>query len=140
MDIVMIGSSNMITPEQLSKSGSEHSSQAALFCWAASSGIPELKWLFAIPNGGKRDARTASNLKAEGAKAGVWDIFWPLPWRHKHGLFIEMKHEKYRNRAAGGLTDAQIEFRHDLEQEYAFAICYSWTEARDAILKYLGRV
>ena len=68
----------MITPEQLAANPSEHSQQAALFCWAAQhvGSIPELALLFAIPNGGKRDKITGARMRAEGVKPGVPDIFW----------------------------------------------------------------
>lgn len=132
----------MITPEQLARSGSEHSMQAALFCWCASSNISELKWLFAIPNGGLRDARTAGRLKAEGVKSGVWDIFLPYP-KYKNdfnlqldyiGLWIEFKIGK------NILTKEQKEFKIYVEsQGYKTAICYDWQSARDCILEYLGK-
>lgn len=34
---------------------------------------PELRWLFAVPNGGHRNKVAASKLKAEGVKPGVPD-------------------------------------------------------------------
>jgi len=42
--------------------------------------------IFAIPNGGKRDMRTAAKLKAEGVVPGVPDLFIPA-WN----LWVEMK-------------------------------------------------
>ena len=48
-------------------------------------------FLFAIPNGGRRDVVTASKLKREGVKAGVPDIFIALPRIPYNGLFLEMK-------------------------------------------------
>lgn len=129
----------MITPEQIAANGSEHSHQAALFCWSASSGIPELKWLFAIPNGGLRDSRTAGKLKAEGVKAGVWDIFLPvrridagiIVWS---GLWIEMKVRLNK------LKVDQARFgEYVMSQGYKTAVCYSWQEARNCILEYLGK-
>jgi len=50
--------------------------------------------LFAIPNGGRRDARTAASLKMEGVRAGVPDLFFAHPSKSAYGLFIEMKKEK----------------------------------------------
>lgn len=50
--------------------------------------------LFAIPNGGKRDARTASSLKMEGVRAGIPDLFFAKPNPSSYGLFIEMKRVK----------------------------------------------
>jgi len=137
---------SMITPEQLANSNSESGHQKALFCWAAQSGIFELKWLFAIPNGFYATAAQKGKMKAEGLRSGVWDIYLPFMknddnWHvHCAGLWIEMKHEKYRTAINGGLTKDQIEFRNNCSDQYEFAICYSWIEARDAILKYLGKV
>lgn len=55
--------------------------------------------LFAIPNGGARDAFTASILKMEGVLAGIPDLFWARPIGKYHGFFIETKVEtKYLNK------------------------------------------
>lgn len=144
-----------ITPEQLAKSGTEHGHQAALFCYAATSGIFELKWLFAIPNGFYGSAAQKGKMKAEGLRSGVADICLPVnrDWQedyddtagnslvHYNGLFIEMKHAKYKTHKNGGLSDEQIEFSNFIiRQGYRFEVCYSWIEARDAILRYLGKV
>lgn len=51
----------------------------------------KLRWLFAIPNGGSRDIREAVRLKRQGVKAGVSDMFLPIPNSMYHGLFIELK-------------------------------------------------
>jgi len=74
---------------------------------------------------------TAARLKAEGAKAGVWDIFLPVPSGRWHGLFIEMK---VGNNV---LTKKQEEFANKLSDCYAFVICYSWDEARTALISYV---
>jgi hypothetical protein len=134
-----------ITPEQLAKSGSEHAHQTALFCWAALPETkvmyPELKWMFAIPNGGFRDKITAGKLKAEGVKPGVWDIFLPVPiygdYDHLKyvGLWIEMKAGR------NDLTEEQAEFGTYIAAQglYRMEICWSWQAARDMIIEYLGK-
>ncbi|WP_245264841.1 VRR-NUC domain-containing protein [Rhodopseudomonas palustris] len=53
---------------------------------------------FAIPNGGKRHAKVAAEIKAEGGAAGVPDIF--VMWR-KQVYFLEMK------KAKGGRVSAE---------------------------------
>jgi len=119
-----------MTPEQIGKGKSEHAQQAALFCWAAA--YPELKWMFAIPNGGTRDRITAGKLKAEGVKAGVADIFLPVGKENSNGLWIEMKN------AIGKPSDKQVEFQKDMVRAgYAHVICHSWEEGRDAIVTYM---
>lgn len=73
--------------------GVEHFHQVALFEWAAihQRQYPELEFLFAVPNGGKRDIRTARRLKAEGVRPGVPDVWFPVPRGGYLGLVIEMK-------------------------------------------------
>lgn len=134
----------MITPDQLASSGSESGSQKALFCWSAQSGIPELKWLFAVPNGFFGSVAQKGKMKAEGLKNGVADIMLPVAsWcdgKIARGLFVEMKTEQYRNRKNGGLSDDQKEFLDFVSgQGYKTVVCYSWQEARDVILGYLGK-
>ncbi len=140
-----------MTPEQIAKPNTEHSHHKALFCWSQQSGISELKWLFAVPNGFFGSAAQKAKMMAEGLKPGVWDIYLPVQRPIKDnglivsqawysGLWIEMKHERMRNRKDGGLTAEQISFRNDLQGEYKLVVCYSWIEAKNAILHYLGRV
>lgn len=74
----------------------EHEEQKALIEWSAwmSNARPELSLMFAVPNGGDRHPAVAAKLKAEGVKAGVPDIFLPVPRNGYHGLFIELKELK----------------------------------------------
>lgn len=82
--------------------------QEALFRWAdfAAGTMPELKLLYHIPNGGSRNKAEAANLKRQGVKAGVPDLFLPVPRGGYHGLYIELKFgkkniEKSRQMAVG---------------------------------------
>lgn len=132
------------------KSSTEHQEQVALFDWAnASLGkYPELKWMFAVPNGGKRHIVTAMKMKREGVKQGVPDIFLPVAqWRKEHracnndcyhGLFIEMK----RLKPKGTTSLEQREWIKALsDQGYAVHVCWGWEAARDVIVDYLeGRL
>ena len=114
----------------------EHQEQCALFEWAAwQEGVwPELRLLHAIPNGGKRDIRTAARLKAEGVKPGVPDIFLPVPKDGKHGLYIELKHSR------GGTVSKEQEawIRALSAQEYVCAVCHGHREAIKVITDYMG--
>lgn len=110
---------------------SEFAEQKALFEWAKF--IPELRWMFAIPNGGKRDARVGVMMKYQGVKPGVPDIFLPLPRHGYHGLFIEMKFGKNK------LSNLQSEFLDFAKKNmYECKVCYSCEEAIEAILWYLN--
>lgn len=126
--------SKPITPEQLCRSGSEDGHQLALFCFAASSGIPELRWLFHIPNGGSRHIAEAGKLKAMGVKSGVPDIFLPIGRNGFKGLWIELKKP-----VKGIVSKEQSEWLGFLSAEgYATRVCFGWEEARNALLDYLG--
>lgn len=127
----------MLSPETIAKAGTEHAHQSALFCWAALPATqrlwPCLKLMFAVPNGGERNKIVAAKMKAEGVKAGVLDIFLPVPSKGFHGLFIEMK--VGRNKP----TPGQVDFACAVSDlDYCCVLCYSWEGAREQILKYLG--
>lgn len=142
----------MITPEQLAKAGTEHAHQTALFAWSAINvgTHPELRWLFAIPNGGQRGDGTAKGaaiaggrLKAEGVKAGVPDVMLPIRRSYWAGLFIEMKRPKSKGRAKGRFDrdpdSPQEQWRtYLLGAGYRHCICYTWNEASAEILRYLN--
>ena len=72
--------------------------------------IPELEMLYAIPNGGKRNIITASKLKKEGVKAGVWDMSLDFPKGGYHGLKIEVKTKD------GRLSKNQAEWKKRYEK------------------------
>ena len=139
-----------ITPEQLALSGSEDGNQMALFAWAAlnTEQYPQLKNLFAIPNGGNRHIVEAIKFVGTGTRAGVPDVMlaWPIQknndWQDYRGLFIEMKKEMYRNRKNGGRSEKQIEWGNRLiAAGYCVRTCYNWIEAKDTLIAYLeGRL
>ena len=110
----------------------EHNEQVALFEWAAYDKRPELKMLFAVPNGGHRHKAVAGKLKAEGVKAGVEDVFLDVARGGYHGLRIEMKAGK--NKPTPEQKDWMA--RHNAEG-YLAIVCYSWAEAREVIEGYL---
>lgn len=154
------------------KSGKEHAHQAALFMWAnmalnfgyhvanfkeayiepgwalknaRGDLVLQLKWLFAVHNQGHGDKIRGAIARAEGVKAGVFDIFLPVPIRrdgqyngalpaqHFAGLFLEMKVDKNQP------SNDQLEFQSFARQyHYAAEIAWGWLEARDKILDYLG--
>lgn len=112
----------------------EHQEQVALFQWIAlnEERIPELKNLYAIPNGGHRHKAVAAKMRAEGVKAGVPDMMMAFPCSGFNGLFIELKAGKNRT------TASQNEWIARLQQAgYCAVVCYGWEAARKEILDYL---
>lgn len=113
----------------------EADEQKALMQWAKwqEGRYPELKLLYHCPNGGTRNKLEAANLKRQGVKAGVPDLFLPVARNGKYGMFIEMK--VGRNKC----TDNQKKWiRNLLEQGYEVKVCYSCEEAIQIIKKYLN--
>ena len=146
----------VITPEMLAARGSEDGEQAALFCWAADNvgKYPQLKWLFAIPNGGSRHIAEATKMVATGLRGGVPDIFLPYPMQKRdyqgfaekfsygyHGCFIELKIEKRRYQKNGGCSQEQLEWIIKLRENYYIEVCYGWQNAKNTLIAYLeGRL
>lgn len=118
------------------KSGNdEHKEQAALFRWAdlQRARWPELRLMYAIPNGGRRDVVTGAMLKAEGVKAGVPDLCLPVARTKYHGLYIELKTK------TGKPSKQQLRWLESLSsQGYLTAICHGWLPASRLIASYLA--
>lgn len=90
--------------------------------------------LFAVPNGGARNAVTASILKAEGVVAGVADLLLLVPSGDSHGLAIEMKTPKGRQ------SDSQREWQNEVEaQGYTYAVARSFDDFRRIVSDYLAK-
>jgi hypothetical protein len=78
-----------------------------------------------IPNEGKRSPRRGAQLKREGMRPGVSDIFIPMAVAGWHGLWLELK-------ASGkSPTPEQVTFLADMaDQGYATG----WTDSIDGAL------
>lgn len=114
----------------------EHYLQCACFNWFNIE-FPEAKGLlFAIPNGGYRDERTAAKLKAEGVVAGVADLFLAVANHGYNGLFIEMKTKDKSSRQ----RPSQREFQKRVErQNYKYIVCRTYEQFRDNLIDYYGK-
>lgn len=115
----------------------EDTEQMSVIDWANwnTRRFPELKLLFHIPNGGKRDVKEASRFKAMGVKAGVPDLCLPVAMNGYAGLYIEMKYGKNTT------TAKQKEWIQALkDQGYKVEVCYSGVEAAQELENYLQGV
>lgn len=114
---------------------SESSEQRRLMEWAELNRqkYPMLRVLHSCPNGGLRHPAVAAQLKAEGVKPGVPDLFLPFPSNGYNGMFLEMK-----RRVGGRLSDEQKLWRNMLsEYGYLVVVAAGWEVAKDAIIEYL---
>ena len=112
----------------------EGGAQEMLFNWIAYQldEYPELALLYHIPNGGKRDTKTATILKRQGVKAGVPDLHLPVARGGYHGLYIELKV------GDNTTTKKQKDWIRELnKQGYLAVVCYGWDEAAKQLLDYL---
>lgn len=113
----------------------EAQEQCVVISWAnmQKNKYPELDLIFHIPNGGSRNFKEAMNLKRQGVKAGVMDLFLPVARKSKHGLWIEMKWDKNK------LTQQQKKWYFSMiDQGYEVEVCYSADEAIQVIKDYLN--
>ena len=126
----------VLPPQGALWEASEHDEQKALIGWwsleSRHFGIPETL-LFAVPNGGRRDAVTGRKLREEGVRPGIPDLFLAFSSGGFHGLFIEMKQKK-----KGVLSKAQKAMLAELEKQgYAVVCAHGWQSACEAILAYM---
>lgn len=113
---------------------SEHDQQVKVFnvLRLNEAALPEIAFIYAIPNGGARHPAVAGKLKAEGVKKGVCDICIPIPNAAYHGAYLEMKYGKNKP------TNEQKEFMAFVERRgYKVGLAYSAEEALDFIANYL---
>lgn len=98
----------------------------------------ELRWLFAVPNGGHRNKVAASKLKAEGVKAGVPDYLLPVVRESGFigyvGLAIELKRMK-RSQTSSEQIEWQI---HLSSQGWRAVVCKGHAHAWAVICEYLS--
>ena len=92
-------------------------------------------FLFAIPNGGSRHMLEAKRLKAEGVRAGVPDLMFPVPVGKYHSLFIEMKRS---NGVPSDVSKEQKEWHLKLiNKGFAVAVAFGFMHAVQIITDYL---
>jgi hypothetical protein len=111
----------------------EHQIQCSCVRWFAYQ-YPELRGrLFAVPNGGRRDATTAAKLKAEGVVAGVADLILLKSNRDYGALLIEMKTPQGRQ------SDSQKKWQLTLcsQEEYKYVVCRSLDDFMREVDSYL---
>lgn len=112
----------------------EHQEQVVLMdiCNLHERRYPGLELIHAIPNGGHRHIAVAAKLKAEGVKAGVPDLFLPVPKGGYHGLYVELKAK------GGAVSDSQRTMLGALSRQgYACIVAYGWDEAWFEIERYM---
>lgn len=118
----------------------ESNEQKAFVKWADMAWLPGSPsdkigdFLYAVPNGGRRDRIMAAILKGEGVRAGVPDLHFAYPWRGLPGLYIEMKAIK-----TGTTSENQKKWIARLRRVgYRVEVCHGFEAARKVILDYLG--
>lgn len=111
----------------------EHRLQSACVKWFRYQYPQYSRLLFAIPNGGARNAATGRKLKEEGVVAGVADLFLSVPGNDgSHGLYIEMK------TLEGRQSDVQKQFQYDVEKQgYKYIVCRSVEEFVETAMCHL---
>jgi hypothetical protein len=117
----------------------EHSLQVCCVHWFRIQYPEYATLLFAVPNGGARNAITGARLKDEGVIAGVADLILLLPHREHgvdvwHGLAIEMKTPTGRQSPEQRAWQAAIE-----AQGYKYAIARDVLGFVKIIQEYLNK-
>jgi hypothetical protein len=94
---------------------------------------PDLKMLFAVPNGGARNPIVARKMKSEGVRAGVSDYVALVPAGDYHGLAIELK------TIDGRSSSEQRDFlRNARALGYRAELAHGWVEAWRIVCEHFG--
>lgn len=113
----------------------EHKIQCACVRWFRLKHSKLRKILFAIPNGGRRDAVTGAKLKEEGATSGVSDLILLRSNRFYGALCVEMK------KPGGYQSSAQKEWQKEVEAiGNKYIVCRSLDEFMKVVTDYLNDV
>jgi len=113
----------------------EHKIQVACVNWFRLQHPKLRNILFAIPNGGRRDAVTGGKLKDEGVTSGVADLILLKSNRFYGALCIEMK------RPEGYQRPSQKAWQKDAEANGAkYVVCKSLEEFMKVVTDYLNDV
>lgn len=106
---------------------SEHDEQAGFVQWFRA------RWprvvIFAIPNGGKRDIRTAKKLNREGVTPGIPDLYIPA-W----GIWVEMKRQKGGRISA----DQEVMIQYLEHIGHTVIVGYGALDASEKLLRLLN--
>lgn len=116
--------------------------QAAVMKWANLYRMPDHEdleknsklsdYLFAVPNGGKRNVREAARLKRQGVKAGVHDLMLNIARNCYYGLDMELKI------GTNKLTPKQVEWRDRMTRAGRLtAVCYDIDQVKEIIDEYI---
>lgn len=102
---------------------------------------PRFGLAYAIPNGTRTTMRVAKKMKAEGVKAGIPDIHYPVARNGFLSLYIEMKSRPYHNDSGKlvrqRLRPEQVAAKKALEREgHLVLMAEGWEEALGIILTY----
>lgn len=111
----------------------EHRIQTDMVNWFRLQ-YPKMKHnLFAVPNGGRRDAVTGARLKAEGVLAGVADLILLKSNRYFGALLIETKTRTGKQRESQKEWEAKI-----TSDGYKYVIVRSLDDFMKEVKSYLG--
>lgn len=112
----------------------EYEEQKKLFIMAGQAAVkhPELRLLNGSLNGVRLNIGQAMKAKKAGMKAGYPDVFLPVSRQGHAGLYIEMK-----IKGNSPSVEQKWWLRRLKEEGYCCCICYSASEAWDAIKTYL---
>jgi rhodanese-related sulfurtransferase len=114
----------------------EHVEQKTLIDWCElhRHRYPDLAWVYAIPNGGKRHKAVAGKLKAEGVRRGYPDIGLDVARGGFFGLRIELKRQ-----VGGRVTETQAAWITRLRQQGYFAdVAEGWERASELLRWYVA--
>mgnify|MGYP000064104520 CR=1 FL=1 len=111
----------------------EFEEQCNLIKWCHAHQDKRLRLIYSHTNGARMARGVANKLKASGAKAGIPDLFLPIPNGEYHGLYIELK--RIKNSTTSLIQKKWLGLL--IQQGYQALVCFGAIDAQAAITNYL---
>lgn len=118
------------------RKNTEHETQVKCLTWIRYAFPTLYKLIFAVPNGGLRDAETVKSLKDEGQKNGVSDLILLKRTPRYGALCIEMKTRSGRQKPEQKAFEKACNEIGGVK----YVVCRSLEDFKREVLEYIGTI
>lgn len=98
--------------------------------------MPDLKWVYHIPNGGWRGWKAGAKMRCQGVRPGVPDIAWDCMRRNPEGGWYAGFRCEMKRKGEYPTTEQKQWHAWLRSQGYYVCVCRTWREAWAELMAY----